>query len=198
MMGVSLVAIAVGVAHLIHPIWYQPNPFPMLVAIGWASFNLILLAASVFRMRSVSRRTTYRFPVSTDSYWQATGDKAWYPACSVDLSATGIGLENTGPKLQLGDRVKLIISDGMHKSRRSAVKSQGALARGNHKIRLTAVVTSENNGHNNEKQRVGLLIKDFASKDDVARYFESVYSPSNLLNGKTSKLQPSLPEHTHH
>jgi len=198
MMGVSLVAIAVGVAHLIHPIWYQPNPFPMLVAIGWASFNLILLAASVFRMRSVSRRTTYRFPVSTDSYWQATGDKAWYPACSVDLSATGIGLENTGPKLQLGNRVKLIISDGMHKSRRSAVKSQGALARGNHKIRLTAVVTSENNGHNNEKQRVGLLIKDFASKDDVVRYFESVYSPSNLLNGKTSKLQPSLPEHTHH
>jgi cellulose synthase (UDP-forming) len=196
MIGVSLVAIAVGIAHLIHPIWYQAKPFPMLVAIGWAAFNLMLLAASVFRMRSASRRTTYRFPVSADSYWQVIGDNAWYPARSVDFSATGIGLENTGPSLQLGDRVKLIISDGMHKSRKAAVKSQSALARGNHKIRLTAVVTSDNNGHNNGKQRVGLLIQDFASDHDTADYFESVYSPPNLLNGHT-KSQPSPYEKIH-
>lgn len=190
MMGLSLAAIAVGVVHLIHPIWYQPKPFPMMVAIGWASFNLVLLAAGVFRMRSVSRRITYRFPVSTDSYWQVSGDNSWYPARSVDFSATGIGLENTGPRLLLGDQIKLIISNGIHVSKMPTIESQGASASGKHAIVLTATVTSEDNGHSNGKQRVGLLIQEFASNHDIADYFSTVYSPYHLLNGHM-KSQPS-------
>jgi len=191
--GFSLAAIIVGIVHLIHPIWYQQKPFPILVAIGWASFNLALLAAGVFRMKSVSRRATYRFPVNTDSYWQLIGGNAWYLARSVDFSATGIGLENTGPRLRLGDQIKLIVSNGIHVSETPATKSQGASATGKHAIMLTAIVTSEDNGHNNGKQRVGLLIKDFASDRDVASYFESLYAPKNLLNGNMSKLRTSPP-----
>src|SRR4030043_373801 len=198
MIGLSFIAIVVGVVHIIPPIWYQPKPFPMLVAIGWASFNLILLAAGEFRMRSVSRRTTYRFPVSTDSYWQVIGHNAWYAARSFDFSATGIGLENTGPRLRLGDRVKLIIpnGNGTYMSKMPTADTQIASPGDNHKISLTATVTSEDNGHSNGKQRVGLLIKDFSSKDDIARYFESVYSPLNLLNGHT-KSQPSPHANVH-
>ncbi|MFC2049649.1 glycosyltransferase family 2 protein [Chloroflexota bacterium] len=197
MMGLSFAAIAIGTVHLIHPIWYQPESFPMLIAIGWASFNLILLAAGVFRIRGVSRRTTYRFPVETDSYWQAIGDSSWYPARSVDFSAKGIGLENMGPRLRVGDRVRLIVSNGIHVSKMPTMESQGASTNGKHAIVLDATVTSEDNGHSNGKQRVGLSIKDFASDHDGASYFESVYSPPNLLNGEGSKLQPSPPEHIH-
>jgi cellulose synthase (UDP-forming) len=194
MMGLSFAAIVIGVVHLIHPIWYQPESFPMLIAISWASFNLILLAAGVFRMRSVSRRTWYRFPVETDSYWQAIGDHSWYPARSVDFSAKGIGLDNMGPRLRLGDRVKLIISNGIH-SKMPAMEIQDESTNGKHAIVLTATVTSEDNGHSNGKQRVGLAIHGFASDQDGASYFDSVYSPQNLLNGDASKLRPSLPEH---
>ena len=198
MIGLSFAAIVIGTVHLIHPIWYQPKPFPMLVAIGWASFNLILLAAGVFRMRRVSRRTTYRFPVETDSYWQAIGDNAWYPARSVDFSATGIGLENMGPRLQLGDRIKLIISNGIHTGEMPTTGIQGAPTNGKHAIVLTATVISDNNGNGNGKQRVGLSIQNFASNLDGDSYFESVYSPPNLLNGKASKYQKSPPpEHIH-
>jgi len=75
-------------------------------------------------------------------------------------------------------------------SKPSAMESQVSSANGKNAIVLTTTVTSDNNGHNDGKQRIGLLIKGFASKDDVARYFESVYSPPNLLNGHT-KSQPS-------
>ena len=190
MIGLSFAGIVIGTVHLIHPIWYQPKPFPMLVAIGWASFNLILLAAGIFRMRRVSRRTTYRFPVETDSYWQAIGDNAWYPARSVDFSATGIGLENMGPRLQLGDRIKLIISNGIHTNKMPTTGVQDASANGKHAVVLTATVTSDNNGHSNGKQRVGLSIQDFASTLDGNSYFDSVYSPPNLLNGHTKSQPP--------
>jgi len=198
MIGLSFAGIVIGAVHLIHPVWYQPEPFPMLVAMGWASFNLILLAAGIFRMRRVSRRTTYRFPVETDSYWQAIGDNAWYPARSVDFSSTGIGLENLGPRLRLGDRVKLIISNKIKPSEKPGTGIPDTLATSKQAILLTATVTSDNNGHNNGKQRIGLSIQDFASDRDGTSYFESVYSPSNLLNGKLSQYQKSPPpEHVY-
>ena len=147
-------------------------------------------------MRGISRRTAYRFPVSADAYWQVTGDNAWHPARSMDLSATGIGLENTGPRLQVGDQIKLIVSGEANESGSTVVNSYSSSAGANHNIELAAVVTSEFNGHSNGKQRVGLLIQTFASKDDVRRYFESVYAPRNLLNGHEKSYKP-LSEHIH-
>jgi cellulose synthase (UDP-forming) len=195
MIGLSCAAIVIGVVHLIHPIWYQQKPLTMLVAIGWASFNLALLIAGVLRMSRISRRAAYRFPVSSDSRWQFVGgDSAWYPARSVDFSATGIGLETTGPRLRFGDQLKLIVSNGIRLSEMPIMNNQGMLASGNHEIALTAIVASEGNGHNNGKQRVGLRIQEFASDHDVADYFESVYSPSNLLNAKMPELSSSVSE----
>jgi cellulose synthase (UDP-forming) len=192
-MGLSFVAIVVGIVHLIHPIWYQPELLPTLVAIGWASFNLALVTSGVLLLRKVSRRATYRFPTSTDSYWQVLGDNAWYPSRSVDFSATGIGLENTGPSLRLGDQVKLIIANKIDVGEMPNAKRQGLIPFSKQAIVLTAVVTSEYNGKHNGKQRIGLLIQKFASYSDMANYFGIVYSPSRLLNGDKSKYQQLVP-----
>ena len=192
-MGLSFVAIVVGIVHLIHPIWYQPELLPTLVAIGWASFNLALVTSGVLLLRKVSRRATYRFPTSTDSYWQVLGDNAWYPSRSVDFSATGIGLENTGPSLRLGDQVKLIIANKIDVGEMPNAKRQGLIPFSKQAIVLTAVVTSEYNGKHNGKQRIGLLIQKFASYSDMANYFGIVYSPSRLLNGDKSKYEQLVP-----
>jgi hypothetical protein len=188
-----LVAIVVGVVHLIHPIWYQPELFPTLVAIGWASFNLALVTSGVLLLRKVSRRATYRFPTSTDSYWQVWGDNAWHPSRSVDFSATGIGLENTGPSLRLGDQVKLIIPNKPDVGEMPNAKKQGLIPFSKQAIVLNAIVTSEYNGKHNGKQRIGLLIQKFASYSDMANYFGIVYSPSRLLNGDKAKYQQLVP-----
>jgi cellulose synthase (UDP-forming) len=212
-MGLSFAAIAVGVANLIHPIWYQPALFPTLMAIGWASFDLALVTSGVMLLRKVSRRATYRFPASTDSYWQVIGKKSWYPARSVDFSATGIGLENSGPHLRLGDRVKLIIANKLDTGEMSNRKGQGLIPFNKEAIVLTAQVASEYNGkyngngkHNgngngngkhdgngNGKQRVGLKIQQFASYSDMATYFGIVYSPCRLLNGHHEEYKQLVP-----
>jgi cellulose synthase (UDP-forming) len=185
--GISLAAIVVGIAQLIHPIWYQPQLFPQLVALGWASFNVALVISGVLLLTKVSRRSTYRFATSNDSYWQLAGDKSWYPGLSVDFSATGIGLENTGPHLQVGDQVKLIIANKTNGSETS--KKDGLAEFGKPAIVLTAQVVSDSNGKYNGKQRVGLLIQKFASYSDMASYFGIVYSPCRLLNGDKAKYE---------
>jgi cellulose synthase (UDP-forming) len=187
--GLSFAAIVVGIVHLIHPVWYQPELFPSLVAIGWASFNLALVTSGVLLLRKVSRRATYRVPTSNDSYWQVTGDNSWYPARSIDFSTTGIGLENTSPHLHPGDQVKLIIANKPDAGEVFNGKSQGLTPFNKEAIVLTAQVVSESNGKCNGKQRVGLMIQKFASYSDMASYFGIVYSPSRLLNGDKSKYQ---------
>ena len=47
-MGVSVVAIIIGIVHLIHPIWYHVQPFAILAAIGWTFFNLVLLGTKAY------------------------------------------------------------------------------------------------------------------------------------------------------
>jgi cellulose synthase (UDP-forming) len=187
--GISFAAIVVGVAQLIHPMWYQPQLFPQLVALGWASFNVALVTSGVFLLRKVSRRATYRFATSNDSYWQLSGDTSWYPALSVDFSTTGIGLENTGPHLQLDDQVKLIIAN---KPNSDMANKQGLAEFGKPAIVLTAKVVSDSNGKYNGKQRVGLLIQKFASYSDMASYCGIVYSPERLLNGDKAKYEQLL------
>jgi cellulose synthase (UDP-forming) len=204
--GLSFAAIVVGIVNLIHPIWYQPALLPTLFAIGWASFDLALVTSGVMLLRKVSRRVTYRFPTSNDSYWQLAGDSSWYPARSVDFSATGIGLENTGPHLQIGDQVKLIIAN---KTEEDMPKKDGLAEFGKPAIVLTALVASEYNGKHNGngngngnhngngkqngngdgRQRIGLKIQQFASYSDMTSYFGIVYSPSRLLNGDKAKYE---------
>jgi len=190
-MGLSFAAIIVGVVNLIHPVWYHPELFPTLVALGWASFNLALVTSGVMLLRKVSRRATYRFTTSNDSYWQVVGDDSWYPACSVDFSATGIGLENTGPHLRVGDQVKLIIPNKLDEV--VIPKGQGLKPNIKPAIVLNAQVVSESNGKYGEKQRVGLLIQKFASYSDMASYFGIVYSPTRLLNGDKCKYEQMVP-----
>jgi cellulose synthase (UDP-forming) len=190
-MGLSFTAIVVGMVNLIHPVWYKPQLLPTLFALGWASFNLALLTSGVLLLRKVSRRTTYRFPTSNDSYWQVDGDYYWHPGRSVDFSSTGIGLENIGPHLQLGDQIKLIIANRQDAEGKTNGNGYGLAQFHKPTIVLTAQVVSEYNGKTNGKQRVGLLIQKFASYDDMASYFGIVYSPSRLLNGDKAKyLQP--------
>ena len=203
--GLSFAAIVVGVVNLIHPIWYQPELFPTLIAIGWASFNLALVTSGVWLLRKVSRRATYRVPTSNDSYWKVSGAKSWHPARSVDFSSTGIGLENTGPHLRLGDEIKLIIANKLDAGEMSNMRSQGLTSFSKPAIMLTARVVNEyngkNNGNNNDnnnsnhngKQRVGLLIQNFASYSDMASYFGIVYSPSRLLNGHLKEYDQLVP-----
>jgi hypothetical protein len=185
--GVSFAAIVVGVVQLIHPIWYRPELLPQLVALGWASFNAALVTSGVMLLRKVSRRATYRFATSNDSYWQLTGDTSWHPALSVDFSATGIGLENTGPHLQVGDQLKLIIANKPDAA--DMFRKQGLATFSKPAIILTAQVVCDSNGKYNGKQRVGLLIQKFASYSDMASYFGIVYSPHRLLNGDKAKYE---------
>ena len=184
-MGLSFAAIIVGVVNLVHPIWYQPELFPTLVALGWASFNLAMLTSCVMLLRKVSRRVNYRIPTSNDSYWQVVGDDSWYPARSIDFSSTGIGLENAGPHLQLGTEVKLIITNKMDPL--DVCGSQESKTLIKPAIVLTAQVVSEYNGKHHTNQRIGLLIQKFASYADMAGYFGIVYSPCRLLNGDKTK-----------
>jgi cellulose synthase (UDP-forming) len=191
--GMSFIAIVVGVVHLVHPLWYQPALLPMLFALGWAAFNLALVTSGVLLLTKVSRRTTYRFPTSNDSYWQADRDSSWYPARSVDFSSTGIGLENIGPHLNLGDELKLIITNKADTSSLSNEERECLISFCKPAIVLRARVVSEYNGKNNGKQRIGLLIQKFDSYSDMASYFGIVYSPLRLLNGDKAKYKQLAP-----
>ena len=190
-MGLSFAAIIVGAVNLVHPLWYQPALFPTLVAMGWASFNLAMLTSCVMLLRKVSRRANYRIPTSNESYWQITGDDCWYPARSIDLSSTGIGLENMGPHLNLGDEVKLIINNKtplLDVCTKEQLETMSKPA-----IILSAKVVSDYNGKNHTNQRISLLIQKFASYSDMASYYGIVYSPHRLLNGDKAKYPQLVP-----
>lgn len=158
--------IAIGITHLIHPVWYEQKPIPLLIATVWGMFDLILLISVVWRLTGVSRRVRHRFPSQTSLLWQLISEAEWHQTRSVDLSATGLGFRNNGQKLHLGDRLKVIIPWS-----------------GKRDINLTSIVVGEcSDDYGN--QRIGLLIQELASESDADRYSQIVYSPSGLLWGE--------------
>ena len=150
-----------------------------------------MVTSGVLLLRKVSRRATYRFPTDNDSYWQLAEGDSWYPARSVDFSATGIGLENMGPHLRISDQIKLIIANKPDPG--AAPEKQPTAPFDKSAIVLTAKVVSEFNGKHNGKQRVGLLIQKFATYSDMAGYFGIMYSPTRLLNGDKAKYEQLIP-----
>ncbi len=182
--GLCFIAAVVGVLHIIHPFWYQPQPTVLAVVIGWTVLNAVLLSVGVDRLLSVSRRSRYRFPIITEISWHLSGEKDWRIGHSVNLSASGMSFEHSGPRLRMGD--KLEVSIGF------AVTGAGDTppAEGESRILLTGRVVGTYQPRSGDAQRVGLTIISFDSSAGANNYSYLLHNPANLLRGEQIFLPP--------
>lgn len=175
--GLCLIAIAAGVAHLFHPFWYQLDAVTLGIAIGWALITLALLVAGVMQLRHVSRRARYRFPIRRSIRWRSSSDTVWHPGYSIDLSAAGIGLENRGPKPCAGDSIELLISTIDYSDGPLTSGDWTSSAENDLDIRLAATVIGDYPYLSDGRQRVGLFIQGFASEADANLYAYFLHHP---------------------
>ncbi len=191
--GLSLVAIAIGVVHIVSPLWYVQKPMVLIASIGWTLFNITLLVAGALRLRRASRRATYRFRIRIPLRWQRAGDTTWHPAQSIDLSARGIAFVHSGPALSINDRLSIAIPTARQSSKTATSPGQHPPEH-DADIKIDAHVVGEYTAQSRAEQRVSLLITNFASEADAYRYSELVYSPPHLLSGELAKFRLPVPD----
>ncbi len=182
--GLCFIAAVVGAIHIIHPFWYQPQPMVLVVVIGWAVLNAMLLSVGVDRLLSVSRRARYRFPIITEISWRLCGEEDWRIGYSENLSASGISFEHGGPQLRIGDELEVSIGlavTGTRVAYPAKDKSQ---------ILLTGRVIGTSEPRSGSAQRVGLTIVNFDSSADANSYSYLLHHPTNLLQGEQIFLPP--------
>ncbi|MBM3154847.1 MAG: hypothetical protein FJ008_05865 [Chloroflexi bacterium] len=189
--GLSLIAIVVGIVHIRSPLWYVQKPMVLVASIGWTLFNITLLISGVLRLRRASRRASYRFRIRIPLYWQLLGDNIWHQAQSIDLSGRGIAFIHSGPKLSINDRLRISIPTKNQSSTTTTPRNQDT-REDSEDIKLTAHVVGEYTPQSRAEQRVGLLITDFATEADEVRYSKLVYSPRHLLSGELAKFRLSV------
>jgi len=186
--GLCFTAIAVGVAHLIHPLWYQQTPLALGVAIAWAVLTSGMLSAGVLRLGTVSRRSRYRFPIVTDINWRPVWGTRWYPGHSIDLSAKGIGFEySNGSRLCIGDSVEVIIAipNGELPIAEDSIHSVSESD-----IFLVGHIMGIYSAKADVTQRAGLAIDTFGSEADASRYAYLLHQPSHMLRGEKAFRLP--------
>jgi len=168
--GLCSIAIVVGVFHLFHPLWYQLAPVGIAIALFWALINLSLLVGGVTQLRRVSRRARYRFPIRANLRWRLTNQSVWHSGYSFDLSASGIGLENMGPKLTAGDHVEVTILPADSENETLGTDKTTQPVGLDFGLRLVGTVIGNHPSSAGPNQWVGLSIQNFASEMDETLY----------------------------
>jgi cellulose synthase (UDP-forming) len=180
----SLIAIVVGALQLFHGIWYQQQSAALAVAIVWTMINVALLSIGVGKLLGVSHRLRYRFPIVTEVRWRRTRDTHWEAGHSINLSATGISFEHSGPQVSLGDHVEITILITIPASKLPVAQDYTSPALDESKILFTGRVVGEYPTQLNGTQRLGLVIDKFAREADANNYTYLLYHPAPLLRGE--------------
>jgi cellulose synthase (UDP-forming) len=181
--GLCFIAAVVGVLHIVHPFWYQPQPMVLAVVIGWTVLNAILLSVGVDRLLSVSRRARYRFPIVTEISWRLSRETDRRLGHSVNLSASGISFEHSDSHVRMGDKVEVSIGFAI-------TGATAPMVGGESQILLTGRVVGTSQPHSGGAQRVGLTIVSFDSNASANSYSYLLHHPANLLRGEQIFLPP--------
>jgi cellulose synthase (UDP-forming) len=182
--GLCVLAVAAGITHLYHPIWYKLDSFPLAIIIMWTTINAALLTEGVSRLLGVSRRSRYRFPVAANMRWRRLADDNWYARRSINLSTTGINFEQSETKLGLGEPVEIAISAVTPNTRPQAGEDAGSLVADSSRVLFTGHVVNSHLSRQQTSQRLGVFIDKFSTETDANNYTHLLHSPAHLLRGE--------------
>ncbi len=166
----------------------------LIVLILWVLFTSSLMFLGISKLRKISKRSRYRFPVKESIYWRSKNedgdaDLQWKSGFSINFSTNGIGLELAEQGGEIGDLIELNIP-----FKRPGLDSISSKARSD--ILLEARIVGKNRLAEEEKYRVGTIINSFNADIDKSLYMEMLYQPNNLLKGEIlgkKKLTAAIP-----
>ncbi len=162
----------------------------LIVLIFWVIFTSSLMLLGILKLKKISKRKRYRFPMKNMVYWRPKDPKhisylKWEKGFSINFSTNGIGIELNGGALQIGDKIEFNIPFRRLKSfanRNEGIKN----------IFLDAVVVGKHMLEDEERYMVGTIINSFQSEIDRNRYMEMLHQPNNLLKGERSAKKEQI------
>ena len=169
-----VVALAVAILNIIHPLWYELNASALLIVSAWVSIDLGFIIFSATRILSASKRSNYRHPIQVDLKWRPSGQTEWFRGSSSDLSNQGLSFVTDGAN-QLKGLVEVDVE----------IKP----AVGN-RMKLKGRVINVRPVRGNAKNRIGVIIEGFETEDDANCYFSFLHQPEELLRHEPIPARP--------